>query len=245
MTLMKPITNPINTLSWPPKGLTEIALSGGDAMVLAKEFRQLLSLSSAVPLHWHQYADEIAASNENKLQCVVLDDKDGFHLLNWQTVDEAVPEISFGNWLTTINPENWDDLLMAVSTYNALRYAEVDSVNKTLNLLAQIHDPILDAVLKPSRGLLLWRHQYVNLLRMCVMEISQSEGDELIKNAIIMNHSDAHNALTSVRLWNGQPYLDMVQERNPFKNPYGTPLPITKFNHSAMELYSYLNYVKH
>lgn len=245
MTLMKPITNPINTLSWPPKGLTEIALSGGDAMVLAKEFRQLLSLSSAVPLHWYQYADEIAASNENKLQCVVLDDKDGFHLLNWQTVDEAVPEISFGNWLTTINPENWDDLLMAVSTYNALRYAKGDSVNKTLKQLAQNNDLMLDAVLKSTRGLLLWRHQYVDLLRMCDMGISQSDGEKLIKNVIIMNRPDARKALTSVRLWSGQSYLDMVQERNPFKNPYGTPLPITKFNHTAIKLYPYLNCVKH
>ena len=240
--------NQTNKLSWLPENLTEITLTCSNSMALAKEFHQLLSLSSPVPLHWHQYADELFESNDTLLQCVVLDDDTGFHLLSWYSINELPQRISFRNWLTTIAPENWDDLLMAVSTYNVLHHTAVDSMNKTLQQLKHnqsSQDPILDAVLASTKGMLLWRQQYVDLLRMCDMGISLSESNELIKNGILLNSPEAYQILTKVRLWNEQPYLDMVQERNPFKSQHGAPLPITKFNHPAMKLYPYLHNVMH
>jgi len=240
--------NQTNALSWLPENLTEITLTCSNSMALAKEFHQLLSLSSPVPPHWHQYADELSESNDTQMQCVVLDDEAGFHLLSWYSVNELPQKISFRDWLTTIVPENWDDLLMAVSTYNVLHHTTVDSDNKTLQQVKHCqpaHDPMLEAVLAPTRGMLLWRQQYVDLLRMCDMEISLSESNELIKNGILLNRPEAYQILTKVSLWNGQSYLDMVQERNPFNSQYGAPLPITKFNHPAMKLYPYLHNVMH
>lgn len=240
--------NQTNALIWLPKNLTEVTFTCSNSMALAKEFHQLLSLSSPVPLHWHQYADELSESNNTHLQCVVLDDDTGFHLLSWFSANELTQKTSFRNWLTTIAPENWDDLLMAVSTYNVLRHTAVYSINKTLQQLKHnqpAHDSILDAVLAPTRGMLLWRQQYVDLLRMCDMGISLCDSNELIKSGILLNSPAAYRILAKVSLWNGQPYLDMVQERNPFKNIYGAPLPITKFNHPAMKLYPYLHNVMH
>lgn len=236
----------IHAFNWLPKGLSEITLSGNDSIELSKEFCRLLNLSTSVPLHWHEYIDELMVSNENTLQCVVLDDDDGFHLLSWHCANHATNKVSFIKWLIKLNPQNWDDLLMAVSTYyRVLQCSEVDMVTEMLSQTNSHHNSILDAVLKSTRGMLFWRQQYVDLLRMCNMSISQTEADEVIKKGILLNLPEELEILSKMRLWNGQLYLDMVQESNPCKLSNGIPFPITKHYHPAMKLYPHLNSIQH
>ena len=86
----------------------------------------------------------------------------------------------FHEWVTQFNPTSWDDWLMVPKLY--LMHLRT---KKNLPALTATPDPWVDAVLRESRGILMWSYQFIEITRM-IADISITEANQMRTDWIMM-----------------------------------------------------------
>lgn len=85
--------------------------------------------------------------------------------LDFWLISETTPPFEgitgFTEWMALFNPISWGDWLIAPKLYQMhLRTGE------NLPALVATPDPWIDAVLRDSRGMLMWTHQFIQIIRL-------------------------------------------------------------------------------
>ncbi|MDP2231776.1 hypothetical protein [Methylotenera sp.] len=80
---------------------------------------------------------------------------------------------SFNEWVTKFNPTSWGDWLMVPKLY--LMHLKT---GKSLPALTATPDPWIDAVLRESRGVLMWSYQFIEITRM-IADVSITEAAKM------------------------------------------------------------------
>ncbi|MDP3308829.1 hypothetical protein [Methylotenera sp.] len=79
----------------------------------------------------------------------------------------------FNEWVARFNPTSWGDWLMVPKLY--LMHLKT---GKSLPALTATPDPWIDAVLRESRGVLMWSYQFIEITRM-IADVSITEAAKM------------------------------------------------------------------
>ena len=123
----------------------------------------------------------------------------------------------FHEWVTQFNPTSWGDWLMVPKLY--LMYLRT---RKNLPTLEATPDPWIDAVLRESRGMLMWSYQFIEIARM-IADVSITEANQLRSNWVMMK-PDIKDILVNIYyLPTKQTLLQIFEERMEGMKCLGSP----------------------
>lgn len=127
------------------------------------------------------------------------------------------PALTFVDWLPRFRPEGRDDFLMALPLYELYRYS-----GTILPVIRPTPDPWLDAMLGRTRGMLFWRQQYVELVRLSG-GMDHGRATQLIQD-YVKRLPGAVSALEQIRYAaTDQNVMQIITERSSDFGPHGTP----------------------
>ena len=100
--------------------------------------------------------------------------------INLEIASQPESVTSFSEWVAQFNPASWGDWLMVPKLYQMhLR------TGKELPTLIATPDPWIDAVLRESRGILMWSYQFIEITRIIanvsIIEANQMRSDCVLK----------------------------------------------------------------
>ena len=86
---------------------------------------------------------------------------------------------SFDEWVTHFNPKTMGDWLMVPKLFLIhLR------TGRNLPALTSTPDPWIDAVLRQSRGMLMWSHQFIEIIRM-IADVGINDANQILSNWVL------------------------------------------------------------
>lgn len=116
--------------------------------------------------------------------------------------------MAFTDWLAHFHLSDWNDCLAAGGFFGIYQ-----STGEILAALSPTADPWIDAVLRPTRGILMWASQAVDLIRGIGM-LTSSEADKL-RLGWGAKHPDTLSTLQAITYPpNGQTLLDILNKRS-------------------------------
>lgn len=125
-------------------------------------------------------------------------------------------DLTFGEWVRNFQPKGRDDFMMAMTLYR--RYRNTGEVIPRINATL---DPWLDAFLASTRGILLWTHQWTELLRI---------SGHRAKEAMTLLYDYINGREDAIAKFNdltypitGQTVMQIVKERSLDGNCFGNP----------------------
>lgn len=126
-------------------------------------------------------------------------------------------ELSFDEWLCEFRPESRDDFLMVLPLYHLYQRS-----GEVIPKVQATPDPWLDAMLKNTRGMLLWTQQWIELFRV-ISNIDRQGASRLFRD-YMRSCPDASVALNQTRYFaTGQSLMQIIKERSPSRLPFGSP----------------------
>ena len=167
------------------------------------------SACASIPCHFETLVELLPNGREPEI---------GALLDVWELSELPVAEtLSFEKWLREFQPKSRDDCLMALPLY---RYYRLSGL--TFSTTQTTPDPWLDAMLRSTRGMLLWRYQWTELIRMAggttVQVATQLISDYLLKlKGAASSLRNIHYPVT------GQSLIQIIKERSPGQMPIGNP----------------------
>ena len=123
----------------------------------------------------------------------------------------------FYEWVTQFNPKSWGDWLMVPKLY-------LMQVRTGRNQPAVVAtpDPWIDAVLRESRGILMWSHQFTEITRM-IANVSITEANHMRSNWV-MKKSNIRETLGNINYPpTQQTLLQILDERMVGMQHLGSP----------------------
>lgn len=148
-------------------------------------------------------------------------------VLDYSEFDDSDPLIQysgemlqFKDWLQVFHPQTWDDYLMAYPLY--CRYKGLyESHREPLPSVSKVSDPWLQAFLKRTRGMLIWRSQKQELAR--VVTGSRREAERLI-SGYYRRQPDAIEELGQLRYEaEGSTLIEIIEMLQPDEWLFGEP----------------------
>lgn len=124
---------------------------------------------------------------------------------------------SFDEWVAHFNPKTMGDWLMVPKLYlTHLR------TGKNLPALTATPDPWIDAVLCQSRGMLMWSHQFIEIIRL-IADVSLTEANQIRSNWVMMK-AEIKETLGNVHYPpTQQTLLQIIKERTSGMEYLGSP----------------------
>ncbi len=127
--------------------------------------------------------------------------------LSSETAPPFVGITGFNEWVTHFNPTSWGDWLMVPKLY--LMHLRTGRNLPTLNATP---DPWIDAVLRESRGILMWSNQLTDICRM-IEGVGSTEVAKIRKVCSLID-ADWQDTLRSIRYSpTNQTLLQIFEER--------------------------------
>jgi hypothetical protein len=170
--------------------LIELRKVRGDFATLNNyhEFRDEMLSMAIQPWFKNSFQDKDSAENiPESVWAIIGCEKTGgavsnLVLLAYEELDYSITSetahpsegvTGFNQWVTQFNPTTWGDWLMVPKLYLMhLRNG------KYISALTATPDPWIDAVLRESRGMLMWSYQFVEIIRM-IADISITEATKM------------------------------------------------------------------
>lgn len=115
----------------------------------------------------------------------------------------------FHEWIDEFKPKDWNDWLMIPRLYRLFIF---DRVKLDWTTLSFTHDTWSDGQLKAARGVLLWIHQYIEMIAH-VAKVSRPIAENLALGYCKKIDSDM-DKLASIFYANGMTLLDLLKERD-------------------------------
>ena len=128
---------------------------------------------------------------------------------------------TFEEWFREFHPVTRDDFLMLVPLYRHYRYS-----GQTINSVQTTPDLWLDSMLRCTRGMLFWRHQWTELIRMVGGMTAQS-ATRLVGDYVLKRPCAARSLQQKFYTETGQSLIQIIEERSPGRMPIGNPDFIT------------------
>ena len=124
--------------------------------------------------------------------------------------------MSFTEWVMHFNPKTWGDWLMVPKLFKLhLRSRH------NLPALTATPDPWLDAVLRESRGMLMWTHQLIQIIRM-IADVGITEATRITTCALMRNPA-WEKLLGNIHPPTKQSLLQIFEERTVGMQCLGSP----------------------
>lgn len=131
-------------------------------------------------------------------------------------IDLATARRTFSDWLIRFKPITRQDYMLVLPLYRICSREEIFEISKT----SPTPDPWLDSMLRESRGMLLWTHQWAEFLRMGCGFNSLKVAEFLFE--INLGRLKACELFRGyVYEPTGQTLEDIFNERSPFPIPIG------------------------
>jgi len=138
---------------------------------------------------------------------------------------EYEEDLSFQKWLEAFQPLNRYDYAMALDLYFSSR-----DFGERVPTIKPTQDPWLNAFLKDTRGFLLWRHQFIEVIKI----LSALSGKKLAMKAedivTALNKKEASSVMEAEDILakirypdTGQTLLEIVNERSHRRRHWGEP----------------------
>lgn len=127
-------------------------------------------------------------------------------------------ELSFDEWMKTFRPVSRDDFLMALPLYNWYRNTGV-----VLPEVEVTQAPWLDAFLASTRGILLWKHQWLELLRLSGCPGGWSGAERLFRHFLGRRVTAADTLRQLIFPPTGQTAMQVIEERSLADTCFGSP----------------------
>lgn len=124
--------------------------------------------------------------------------------------------MSFTEWVAHFNPKTWGDWLMVPKLFSLYLRSR-----QNLPALAAAPDLWLDAVLRESRGILMWTHQLIQIIRM-IADVGITEATK-ITTCILMRKSGWEKLLENIYPPTKQSLLQIFEERTVGMQCLGSP----------------------
>jgi len=152
---------------------------------------------------------------------MITSDLLAFEELEFWRIPETTPPFEkitgFNEWLANFNPTSWGDWLMVPKLF--LIYLRT---GQNLPALAATPDPFIDAVLRDSRGMLMWTHQFIMIIRM-IADISPAKAYEIYRN-IALKRPGWQDSLENIHYPStNQTLLHIFEERTVGMQALGSP----------------------
>lgn len=123
----------------------------------------------------------------------------------------------FNKWVTQFNPTSWGDWLMVPKLY--LMHLRT---SKNLPALTATPDTWIDAVLRESRGVLMWSYQFIEITRM-IANVNITEANQMRSDWVMMKH-EIKKMLGNIHyLPSQQTLLQILEERTVGMECLGSP----------------------
>ncbi|MDD2934635.1 MAG: hypothetical protein PHO76_12190 [Methylotenera sp.] len=123
----------------------------------------------------------------------------------------------FHEWVTQFNPTSWGDWLMLPKLY--LMHLRT---GKELPTLTATPDPWVDAVLRESRGMLMWSNQFIEITRM-IANVSLTEANQM-RSSWVLREPDNKDKLSNIHYPpSQQTLLQILEERMVGMEYLGSP----------------------
>jgi hypothetical protein len=124
---------------------------------------------------------------------------------------------SFNEWVTQFNPTSWGDWLMMPKLY--LMHLRT---GKSLPALTATPDPWIDAVLRESRGVLMWSYQFIEITRM-IADVSITEAAKM-RSSWVLREPEIKETLGNIHYPPSQKtLLQIIEERTVGMECLGSP----------------------
>jgi len=123
----------------------------------------------------------------------------------------------FNEWVTQFNPSSWGDWLMVPKLY--LMHLRT---GKNLPALTATPDPWIDAVLRESRGVLMWSYQFTEITRM-IVDVSITEANQMRSDWVMLKHEIKEMLGKIHYLPSQQKLLQILEERTVGMECLGSP----------------------
>ena len=135
-----------------------------------------------------------------------------FEELDFGLIAETAPPFEgitdFNEWVAHFNPVTWGDWLMVPKLF--LMYLRT---RQNLPALVATPDPFIDAVLRESRGILMWSDQFTEIGRM-IESVGSTENASMIHKSICLGCADWQDTLKNARyLPTNQTLMQIFEER--------------------------------
>ena len=102
--------------------------------------------------------------------------------INLEIASQPESVTSFSEWVAQFNPASWGDWLMVPKLYQMhLR------TGKELPTLIATPDPWIDAVLRESRGIMMWSYQFIQITRM-IANVSIAQANQMRLDWVLKEH---------------------------------------------------------
>ena len=124
--------------------------------------------------------------------------------------------MSCTEWVAHFNPKTWGDWLMVPKLFKLYLRSR-----QNLPALAATPDPWLDAVLHESRGMLMWTHQLIQIIRM-IADVGITEATRITKCALMRNPG-WEKLLGNIHPPTKQSLLQIFEERTVGMQCLGSP----------------------
>jgi hypothetical protein len=153
----------------------------------------------------HENSDEVTTNGS----VIAYEEYDDFT----ETFDAAM---SFKDWVSIFSPSTHGDWLMAPKLFRLYLLT-----GKNLPDLVATHDPWIDAVLSESRGMLMWSHQFIEIVRM-VAGVSHIEATRTYTSYILRKEGGLA-LLAHIYPPTNQTLLQIIEERTVGIQSLGAP----------------------
>lgn len=124
--------------------------------------------------------------------------------------------MSFTEWVVHFNPKTWGDWLMVPKLFSLYLRSR-----QNLPALVATPDLWLDAVLRESRGILMWTHQLVQIIRV-IADVGITKATT-IATCVLMRKSGWEKLLENIYPPTKQSLLQIFEERTVGMQCHGSP----------------------
>lgn len=126
----------------------------------------------------------------------------------WQFGERGAGKIlSFAEWINKFRPVSRDDWLMALPLYRHYRIH-----GRVISTVQATPDPWLDAMLRSTRGMLIWRHQWIEFIRMAG-DTGTKAATQMVMDCV-MNRPSAYDLFRrKIYSATGQTMMQIIEER--------------------------------
>lgn len=144
-----------------------------------------------------------------------------FEELDFGIITESVSSFEnitgFNKWVMQFNPTSWGDCLMVPKLY--LMHLRI---GRNQPALVATPDPWIDAVLRESRGMLMWSYQFIEITRM-IADVSITEANQM-RSSWVLREPDNKDKLSNIHYPpSQQTLLQILEERMVGMECLGSP----------------------
>ncbi|MDO9393921.1 MAG: hypothetical protein Q7T42_08130 [Methylotenera sp.] len=164
---------------------------------------------------WAMIACEKTAGSVSNLVLLAYEELD--YSIASETAHPPESATDFDEWVAQFNPTSWGDWLMVPKLY--LMHLRT---GKNLLALTTTTDPWIDAVLRESRGMLMWSYQFIEITRM-IAYVSITESNQMRTDWVMMKPEIKEMLGNFHYLPSRQTLLQILEERTVGMECLGSP----------------------